>query len=80
MDIDKLQIEPLDAKSRKILFGILGISLSGLECYYCKKKLNYKDCGIMPSLSNQENARIVCGSPLCFCEFFDDYKSYRKKK
>jgi len=52
------------------------------ECYYCKKKIYWgkTKAGILPGKKKGELARVICDSPLCTCEWLDDYPEIEFKK
>lgn len=60
----------LGEKERKILLTAFNYKLDKLKCQFCGKKVDYKDCGIMPSTDKRRTATIICGyNPLCMCEY-----------
>ena len=73
MDTEKLKFETLGEKERKLLLSALEIPMNNMQCFYCAEKIDYRTCGIMPPLSRGEIGRITCSSPLCICEYLDDY-------
>lgn len=73
-DFEKVKIEKLPSKARRLLFKALEININNLRCYYCQEKLDYKTCGIMPPLNKKEKARITCDSPICIVEYIEDFE------
>lgn len=80
MDIDKLKFEKLGEEERKLLLTALGFNPDKLECEYCKEKVEYKTCGIMPPLKKRKLGVITCNSPLCIAEYLDEYEEVRPSK
>lgn len=80
MNLDKLKFDKLDKKERKILLTALDLNPLKLKCRYCKKRIGYKKCGIMPSSILSVNAVITCESPLCIAEYIDEYQDFKTKK
>jgi len=80
MDINKIRFESLGEPERKLLLTALKFDLNKLECYYCKEKVSYKDCCILPPISNPINlhATITCSSPLCVSQYLDDIEDEGK--
>ena len=77
MNIDKLKFEKLGEKKRKILLTALNFNLNKLRCKYCKEKVDYKTCGIMPPLRKGTLGIITCNSPLCISEYLDEYQEFK---
>jgi len=80
MDTNKIKFESLGEQERKILLTALEFDLNKLSCYYCKKKVSYKDCCILPPISNPINlhATIICSSPLCVTTYLEDAENEGK--
>ena len=70
--MNDIKFESLGQKGRKILLTALKFDLDNLECYYCKEKVTYKNCGIMPAVTNHLDATIICSSPLCVSEYLNE--------
>lgn len=71
VDINKIKFQELGIPERKVLLSALGYNLFKLRCQFCKKKVDYKKCGILPSTDKRRNATITCDSPLCMSEYLD---------
>lgn len=82
MDIDNLEFSKLGEKERKLLLTALDFNPNKLECKYCKEKVDYKKCGIMPPLKKGTLGIITCDSPLCITEYLDEYQesNFHKRK
>ena len=62
----------LDQEKRKLLLEMLDVGTENLKCQYCKKKVDYKDCSILPTNSNKKKTIIACGSPLCLSTYLTE--------
>lgn len=68
---EKIKVMKLGEKERKLLLTALDLDFNKLSCSKCQEKVDYKDCGIMPCFGD-EDAVILCDSPLCMIEYFND--------
>jgi len=70
----------LGVKERALLLKALNIKIDRLYCQFCKKRMSYKTCCIMPAVGRKKIASIVCDSPLCIAEYFtkEEEKQYEK--
>lgn len=66
-----MKIMELGIKERKLLLNALDLDINKLICDKCGKKVNYKNCAIMPCFEDAD-AIILCNSPLCMIEYFKD--------
>ena len=80
MKIQKLLFKKLGIKERKILLTALNFNINKLHCFYCKNKVNYKNCCIMPKIKKDKFARITCVNPLCISNYINDYEEFYHKK
>ncbi len=79
MDAKEMKIEKLGEKERMILLRAIDIDWTDLKCQYCKEKVYYTNCGIMPSINTKQLATIICDSPLCICEYLESLESEELK-
>ena len=80
MDIDKLKFEKLGEKERKLLLTALDFNPNKLKCKYCKKKVDYKICGIMPPLKKGAFGIITCDNLLCISHYLDEYHDLKGQR
>ena len=70
-----MEFKTLGTKERKLLLTALDMNPDELICTECKAKVSYKDCGIMPKYpswgEDDDDAVILCKSPLCMCIFLE---------
>lgn len=68
-----MEFKQLKPEHRKILLEALDIDYNNLKCKFCNEKVNYIDCGIMPPINKKnENAVIICNSPLCISTYLTE--------
>lgn len=70
-----MKFETLGKEERKLLLSALDINTDNLSCHYCKEKVQYDTCGIMPPLDDKKKLAIItCSSPLCIISYLEDEK------
>ncbi len=69
--MEKLKIEELGEKERKLFLEALGFDLENLKCQVCGKKIDYKNCCILPSIMTSLKATLLCDSPVCLIEYLE---------
>jgi len=68
-----MKFETLGENERILLLKALDMDINNLKCEYCKDKVNYFDCGIMPSKKgSNKDAIITCDSPLCITTYLEE--------
>lgn len=75
-----MKFEKLGEKERKILLDALGFSILRLRCQCCEEKLNYNNCSIMPPVKTKLKATLLCGSILCYAEYFSELDEEKEKE
>jgi hypothetical protein len=69
-NLKNIKFQELGKKERKLLLKALDIPLKGLKCRYCKEKVSYTNCSILPG--KKIETIIACSSPLCMSQYLDD--------
>ena len=69
---EELKFETLGEPERKILLTALEFDINKLNCFYCEEKIDYKTCGIFPSLCHELNALLLCESILCLHRYIEE--------
>jgi len=65
----------LGQNERQLLLEALDFDIEHLYCYYCKNKVDYIKCSIMPPFNNENNATIICDSLLCISSYLEDIEN-----
>ena len=65
----EIQFETLGKKERELLLKALSFNKYNLKCQFCKEKVSYESCCILPALKTKRQATILCDSPLCISEY-----------
>ncbi len=61
----------LGSTERRILLSAFNYDINKLKCQFCKEKVEYDDCGIMPPTDKRRTATITCNSSLCITEYLE---------
>ena len=65
----------LGIKERKLLLELLGFDSNNLTCAVCGKKIQLKDCSIMPSskrYKSSDDTALLCKDLLCMSMYIGD--------